>query len=156
MNFLAAQEQIRESLDKLSKRLNIPLQQLGAKYISSDIIMNGALAVIRKRDWEIAIENDKGEDAQESYFANIRRIANFQSQVKQNPEYSGIVTNFKNATLIVVKGTAMDDALYIEEEIYKVLQNEYGLSEDVLRNYFKQYHGLNLFDNSEESDESDY
>jgi hypothetical protein len=54
-----------------------------------------------------------------------------------------------------VKGTAIDDALYVQEEIYKVLKNEYGPAEEVIRIYFKQYHGLNLFESKTDEDEED-
>jgi len=102
--------------------------------------------VIRKRDWEISIENERDDNSpNESFLSNLRRVTGFASQVDQNPEYKNIVTNFKEATLLTINGTSVDDANYIQEEIFKVLKNEYGPDEEVLKNYFRQYHGLNLF-----------
>lgn len=156
MNSQAAQDTIKYSLERLSKRLNTPIQQLQPKYISSDIIMNGALAVIRKRDWEINIEIEKNkENPHQNYLFGIRKIANFPVEVKQNLDYKEIVTNFKQATRLTFKRASLDDALYVEEEIYKVLQNEYGPAEDVLNNYFRQYHGITLFDNDEQDENDD-
>lgn len=156
MNLQAAQDTIKYSLERLSKRLNTSIQQLQPKYISSDIIMNGALAVIRKRDWEIDIEIEKNKDnPHQNYLFGIKKIASFPAQVKQNSDYTEIVTNFKQATRLTFKRASSDDALYVEEEIYKVLQNEYGPAEDVLNNYFKQYHGITLFDNDDDEDEND-
>jgi hypothetical protein len=78
MNLDGVQDIIKISLERLSQRLNTPLRQLGAKYVSSDIIMNGALAVIRKRDWDISIENEKDDNSPyESFQSNLRRITGF-------------------------------------------------------------------------------
>ena len=154
MNLQAAQDTIKYFLERLSKRLNTPIQQLEPKYISSDIIMNGALAVIRKRDWEIDIEIEKNkENPHQNYLFGIRKIASFPMKIKQNSDYIEIITNFKQATRLTFKRASLDDALYVEEEIYKVLQNEYGPAEDVLNNYFRRYHGITLFDNDDEQNE---
>lgn len=156
MDLYAAQDTIRTSLERLSKHLNTPLRQMGGKYISSDIIMNGALAVIRKRDWEISIENERDDNSpHESFLSNLRRVTGFASQVDQNPEYRNIDTYFKEATLLTINGTSLDDVNYIQEEIFKVLKNEYGPSEEVVKNYFRQYHGLTLYQDKND-DEEDY
>jgi len=76
-----------------------------------------------------------------------RKLLNFKTPL---PVF---LNNFKEATLLTINGTSIDDTNYIQEEFFKILKNEYGPAEEVLRNYFRQYLGINLFQDQEDDGE---
>ena len=115
--------------------------------VSGDIIANGALAIIRERNQRIAEKNSnddyEGIDPRETFRNNLTTWMRSRDSISEDKGYRNIANSFKLACLKVVDGLSIDDANYVEEEIFSLAQD--GNVEEVLTNYFLARHGIDPF-----------
>ena len=145
MNVNLATEILQNSINRLLT--NNPTNQYGfinPSEISADFIANGALAIIENRNRrmiERSVEDQlNGIDPRETLMKNIKTRLRAKDSLREDNEYKEIADCFKLASLEVLDGLTMDDANYVEDEIFKLAAN--GNVEEVISNYFLARHGF--------------
>ena len=103
--------------------------------ISADIIVNGAIAVIK--EIQVKVKDLPSHRLLVEYL-------NYKKEAKSNEDLVIIVTSFKFATLDAVEGLTIEDADYIENEIYKLVSH--GDVDNVIRNYYMNVHEYDPFE----------
>lgn len=115
--------------------------------ISADIIANGALAIIEKRNQRFIENNIKddalGIDPRETLMKNLKIWMRAKDSLRDDNEYKSIADRFGLASLQVVNGLTAEDANYVQDEIFKLAED--GNVEEVLSNYFLARHGFDPF-----------
>ncbi|MET4084236.1 Fe-S-cluster formation regulator IscX/YfhJ [Pedobacter sp. UYP30] len=149
MNEQIALEILTKSLDDLIRKNNHKYGFIDPSEISGDIIVNGALAIIRKRNQRIAEKKHEddlnGIDPRDTLMSNLHTWMRAKDSIKDDAEFVEIANSFKMASLKAVSGLSMGDANYVEEEILKLASD--GNVEEVITNYYVARHGFDPFSN---------
>ncbi|MFV0216654.1 hypothetical protein OBJ92_06390 [Empedobacter falsenii] len=134
----------KEALDIIMKSLNTMIANnkhrnnyglIDPSKISADIIVNGAIEVLKEIQRNILdLPNNR----------ILIEYLNYRNETKNYENLVKIVNSFKFATLDAVEGLTLEDADYVEDEIYKLVSH--NNVEEVIKNYYINVHGTNPFE----------
>ena len=157
MDKYEAKEIVLNSIDRFVKlNHNGDTAYLQPNEISAEIIINGALAVIKKRNRNFLVKNQEdnhyGIDERETLMSNLTSWMRFRDNIRNIPEYVEIINSFKDCSKLILGYLSEEDINYTENQIYEVLSH--SEPEVVISNYFKNLHefdplGLEVNDNTD-------